>query len=211
MATDSDSRHDPARERQALPLAALIEAVCAAAATWEAEFTRLDQAIGDGDHGANLKRGARELRRRAPELAGLPPAAAVRAGGMALVLTVGGASGPLYGGFLIAVARAWDDGAGVVAGLEAGVEAVRRRGRSDAGAKTLLDVLVPVVALAREGAGAAALRRAADEGFEATREMLATRGRAAYLGERSRGHRDPGAASARRFVHAICDVMESRR
>lgn len=211
MPTDSDCRADAARERDALPLAALIAAVCAAVDTWEAEFTRLDQAIGDGDHGANLRRGARALRARAAELSGQAPGAALRECGMALVLSVGGASGPLYGGFLIGLGQGLEGGASVACGLEQGLAAVRRRGRSEAGDKTLLDVLVPVIARIGEGAGGAAVRRAADEGFAATRDLVAARGRAAYLGERSRGHCDPGAASARRFVHAVCDVMENIR
>lgn len=212
MPRDSDCRPETGGGAgEALPVGALLAAVCAAIDAGEAEFTRLDRAIGDGDHGANLLRGARALRARADAVAAMPPAEALRECGMALVLSVGGASGPLYGSFLIGVAQSWDVVPSFAARLEAGLAAVRRRGRSDAGAKTLLDVLVPVVGRVGSGEGLSALRRAADEGFEATRDMVATRGRAAYLGERSRGYCDPGAASARRFVHAICDVMENSR
>jgi dihydroxyacetone kinase-like protein len=99
--------------------------------------------------------------------------------------------------------------------LTAGVAMVMQRGKADVGAKTMLDVLVPVRdALERHHAAApaerlAAVRAAADEGREATRDMVATRGRAAYLGERSRGHYDPGATSSQLLVHAVCDVLEA--
>lgn len=202
---------EPPGDGEQLPLAALIEAVCVAVEEGEAEFTRLDQAIGDGDHGANLRRGAAALRARSAELCGMNPAEALREGGVALVGSIGGAAGPLYGGFLLALGPAWTGQATAAEALEEALAAVRRRGRSDAGAKTLLDVLVPVVACLREGVGSDAIRQAADAGLEATRDMIATRGRAAYLGERSRGHYDPGAASARRFVHAICSAMETKR
>jgi phosphoenolpyruvate---glycerone phosphotransferase subunit DhaL len=93
-----------------------------------------------------------------------------------------------------------------------GVESVKRRGKSDAGAKTMLDVLVPALGALREHGEAALgeLRRAASEGREATKPMRATRGRASFLGERSVGHHDPGATSSCVLIHAVCDVLEGR-
>jgi len=135
-------------------------------------------------------------------------------------MSVGGASGPLYGSLLMGVGKAGDavpDDTGEVADrLAAGIEAVKKRGKSDAGAKTMLDVLVPVLAAvrgARQGTNRdaiAAARAAADAGLAATRDMKATKGRASFLGERSIGHLDPGARSSALLVHAICDSIEER-
>jgi dihydroxyacetone kinase-like protein len=91
-----------------------------------------------------------------------------------------------------------------------GVDAVKARGKSDAGAKTMLDVLVPVQQALEAGGGMDAARAAADEGLAATKDMLATKGRAAFLGERSIGHLDPGARSSTLLVHAICDALEGK-
>jgi dihydroxyacetone kinase-like protein len=132
--------------------------------------------------------------------------AALQKAGMILVMKVGGASGPLYGSLLIGMGKAAPEPAAM---LTAGVEAVKARGRSDAGMKTMLDVLVPVEAALAAGE-LAGLRTSADRGLEATREMRATKGRAAFLGERSVGHLDPGARSAALLVHAVCDVLEGK-
>jgi dihydroxyacetone kinase-like protein len=178
-----------------------------------AELTALDQAIGDGDHGLNMARGFDAVAAAADELAGLGFGAALQKAGMTLVMKVGGASGPLYGSGLMAMGKASPgrpaDAAAAAAMLADGIAAVKARGRSDAGAKTMLDVLVPAQA-ALAGGGAAALRAAADGGLEATRPMRATKGRAAFLGERSVGHLDPGARSATLLIHAVCDVLEGR-
>jgi phosphoenolpyruvate---glycerone phosphotransferase subunit DhaL len=176
-----------------------------------AELTALDRAIGDGDHGLNMVRGFEAVAASADELAGLGFGAALQKAGMTLVMKVGGASGPLYGSGLMAMGKATAerpaDAAAAAAMLAAGIEAVKARGKSDAGAKTMLDVLVPVQAALAEG-GIAAARAAADEGLEATRPMRATKGRAAFLGERSVGHLDPGARSSALLVHTVCDVVE---
>jgi dihydroxyacetone kinase-like protein len=177
------------------------------------ELTALDQAIGDGDHGLNMARGFDAVAASADEIAGLGFGAALQKAGMTLVMKVGGASGPLYGSGLMAMGKAAAerpvDAAAAAEMLAAGVEAVKARGKSDAGAKTMLDVLVPVQAALAEG-GAAAARAAADEGLEATRPMRATKGRAAFLGERSVGHLDPGARSSALLVHTVCDVVEGK-
>jgi dihydroxyacetone kinase-like protein len=176
-----------------------------------AELTALDRAIGDGDHGLNMVRGFEAVAASADELAGLGFGAALQKAGMTLVMKVGGASGPLYGSGLMAMGKAAAerpaDAAAAAEMLAAGIEAGKARGKSDAGAKTMLDVLVPVQAALAEG-GIAAARAAADEGLEATRPMRATKGRAAFLGERSVGHLDPGARSSALLVHTVCDVVE---
>jgi phosphoenolpyruvate---glycerone phosphotransferase subunit DhaL len=185
---------------------ALVARARATIAEHGAELTALDQAVGDGDHGLNMTRGFEAVAAQADELTGLGLPAALQRAGMTLVMKVGGASGPLYGSLLMGMGKA---GGAPAAMLAAGVEAVKARGKSDVGAKTMLDVLVPVAEAAAAG-DLAAVRVAADAGLEATREMRATKGRAAFLGERSVGHLDPGARSSALLVHAVCDVLEGR-
>lgn len=196
-------------------LRALIERTSERIATEAEELTRLDQAIGDGDHGINLKRGVEALLGEIDRLAALDAADALQQAGMILVKTVGGASGPLYGSLLMGMAKAARHGADIAGQLGAGVEMVKRRGRAERGCKTMLDVLVPVHEALHSlpddeplAARLARIRVVADEALEATRDMVATRGRASFLGERSRGHLDPGAASSRILVHAVCDGLE---
>ena len=190
-------------------LARLIDAAAAAIAAHADELTRLDQAIGDGDHGSNLQRGFQAIAVQRDQLAALAPGAALQKAGMTLVTTVGGASGPLYGSLLMGIGKALQAGRGWPEAVADGVESVKRRGKSDAGAKTMLDVLIPVAAALGAGATAPAeLRRVAEAGREATRPMLAMRGRASFLGERSIGHLDPGAASAALLVATVCATLE---
>lgn len=192
-------------------------------------LTDLDAAIGDGDHGINLDRGFRELARRieARDLPPDPPAATLAAAGRVIMGTVGGASGALYGrGFqragdaLAALDEDRGDGsppgrearAGIA--LAAAVAAVAALGRALPGEKTMLDALVPArdayaAALAGGSALAAATERAAaaaEAGAEATIPLLATKGRASYLGERSIGHLDPGAVSSALLLRALADA-----
>ena len=172
------------------------------------ELTRLDQAIGDGDHGINMKRGFQAIAEQREALAALEPWPAVQKAGMTLVMKVGGASGPLYGSLPMGMAKAegsFEDR------LAAGVEAVKQRGKADAGAKTMLDVLVPVLSAVRNGADLARIRQISDESAAATRDMKATKGRASFLGDRSIGHIDPGARSSQLLIHAVCDVLEEIR
>jgi len=193
---------------------ALIDATAAAIAAHAEELTRLDQAIGDGDHGANLHRGFQAIAAQRDALAELELGAALQKAGMVLVTTVGGASGPLYGSLLMGMGKALQAGQGPSEAFAEGIESVKRRGKSDVGAKTMLDVLVPALAALRAGGGRAAmlaeLRRTAEASREATRPMQATRGRASFLGERSIGHVDPGAASSCLLIQAVCDVLEAR-
>lgn len=197
----------------------LIDAAAAAIREESARLTELDQAIGDGDHGINMKRGFDAVAAVRDEIGPLPLPNALQKIGMTLVMKVGGAAGPLYGSFFMAMGKALpeapDGSAGEIArALRAGVDAVRQRGKSEAGEKTMLEVLVPLSMALEAGAdgmpiGAllARLRAVAADGLESTRDMLATKGRASYLGERSIGHLDPGACSSRILVDCVCGVI----
>ena len=190
-------------------------AACTATITAHAEeLTALDQAIGDGDHGLNMTRGFNAVAAAADEIAVLPFGEALQKAGLTLVMKVGGASGPLYGSLLMAMGKATPqmprDHAETAAMLAAGIDAVKARGKSDAGAKTMLDVLIPVHAALSGGGGLAKIRETANTALAATRDMRATKGRAAFLGERSIGHLDPGARSSALLIHAICDILEAQ-
>jgi len=191
----------------------LIARCHAAIADHADELTALDQAVGDGDHGFNMVRGFAAVAEATDEIVALAPGEALKKAGTVLVMKVGGASGPLYGSLLMGMGKAAPDGAtdraAIATMLASGVEAVKARGKSDAGAKTMLDVLVPVQDALNAGGGTAEARRAADDGLAATKDMQATKGRAAFLGERSIGHLDPGARSSALLVHAVCDALEA--
>ena len=186
-------------------------------------LTQLDAAIGDADHGANMNRGMTAV---VAALDGSPPANAallLKQVGMTLVSTVGGASGPLYGTFFLRMAAAIGDTPAVDAAtfakaLRAGLDGIVARGKAEAGDKTMYDALAPAVE-ALEGALSAAapltealteaLRaatRAAEDGRDATIAMLARKGRASYLGERSVGHQDPGATSAWLLLQTAAEI-----
>ncbi len=172
------------------------------------DLIELDRAIGDGDHGENMDRGFAAVRNGLDEGA-QTPSDVLRAAATTLISTVGGAAGPLYGTALLRAAKAVAgtpglDGEGVVALLEAGLTGIQDRGRATEGEKTMVDAWAPATAAARERAGSGggavevlvAAARAAAAGAAATAPMVATKGRASYLGERSAGHRDPGAESS---------------
>jgi dihydroxyacetone kinase-like protein len=173
------------------------------------ELTALDQAVGDGDHGVNMARGFDAIAGEAEAIAGMTLAQALKKAGMTLVMKVGGASGPLYGTALLEAAKAAETGADAAALARAALEGVKRRGKSDVGMKTMLEVLAPVTEALEAGGGCAEVRAAADAGLEATRPMKAIKGRAAFLGERAIGHLDPGARSAQLLAHALCDAVEA--
>ena len=186
----------------------LIETVARRVIDHADELTALDQAIGDGDHGVNMKRGFEAVLADLDGHAAKPLPEALKAIGMALVMKVGGASGPLYGTLFLALGKelpadpSHDD---LVRAFSAAIAAVMARGKSDAGQKTMLDVLVPVRdALAADRDP----RSAADRAALATIPMKAVRGRASFLGDRSIGHMDPGARSSALIVGAVVDVME---
>ncbi len=194
---------------------ALVDSTTRAIIANAEALTELDQAIGDGDHGINMKRGFEAVASEKAALAEKPFGDALVQAGMKLVGAVGGASGPLYGSLLMGIGKAAKGGADLETAVAEGVAMVKKRGKSDVGCKTMLDVLVPVVAVLAATRGepvaarTAALRAEADAAREATKPMLATRGRASFLGERSVGHYDPGASSTRLLVHAACDAWES--
>jgi dihydroxyacetone kinase-like protein len=178
-------------------------------------LTALDQAIGDGDHGLNMKRGFEAVLADLDGLSRKPLPDAIKAIGTLLVMKVGGASGPLYGTLFLTLGKelpAEPDLAGLATAFDAAFAAVKARGKSDVGQKTMLDVLGPVRdALASESGDALLgdrIKRVASEAAEATVPLKAIRGRASFLGERSIGHMDPGACSSALMIAAIVDCLE---
>jgi phosphoenolpyruvate---glycerone phosphotransferase subunit DhaL len=188
-----------------------------------AALTRLDAAIGDGDHGTNMNRGLKAALQRLDGLQAEDFGSVFKAVGMALISKVGGASGPLYGSFYLAVgkglgdAEAAEDGA-LAAALRAGYDGVVARGKAQLEDKTMLDALHPALeALEAALAGGSDLgqaldqaERAAEAGMKATIPLVARKGRASYLGERSRDHQDPGATSTHLLVKTLADVVNER-
>jgi phosphoenolpyruvate---glycerone phosphotransferase subunit DhaL len=175
------------------------------------ELTQLDQAIGDGDHGLNMKRGFEAVLAELDALATSDAAALFSGVGRTLVMKVGGASGPLYGTLFMQLGKGWPaapDAAALHACCKAAVEAVAARGKSQAGQKTMLDVLMPVVVRLEGERDIAALRSHAAACAQATIPMEAQRGRASFLKERSIGHMDPGARSSQLMIEAVCDALE---
>jgi dihydroxyacetone kinase-like protein len=186
-------------------------------------LTRLDAAIGDADHGINMARGFRAVIERLDGLADKDFSSLFKTVGMALIGKVGGAAGPLYGSLYLAVGRQLGatgevGDAELAAGLRAGYDGVVTRGKAQVGDKTMLDAWDPALraldeAVAEEVELAAALDRAAEaaaDGVKATIPMIARKGRASYLGERSRDHQDPGATSSQLILQALADVVNSR-
>jgi dihydroxyacetone kinase-like protein len=183
-------------------------------------LTELDSAIGDADHGTNMDRGMTAVMEK---LSGSEPAdmgATLTTVGMTLISTVGGASGPLYGSFFLKAGTALAghtqaDPATFTAALEAGVAGVAAIGKAHTGEKTMLDALVPATETLRSrvtgdvafGDALTDAARAAEDGMNATIPMLATKGRASYLGERSIGHQDPGATSSHLLLRTLADTV----
>jgi dihydroxyacetone kinase-like protein len=177
------------------------------------ELTDLDRAIGDGDHGTNMRRGFEAVLAAVDELSTKSLGESLKGVGTTLVMKVGGASGPLYGTLFLSLGKSLTDDVSreqITDAFAAAIEAVKARGKSDGGQKTMLDVLLPVLAVLREGGAGlpARLRKAAKLAAEDTIPMRAIRGRASFLGERSIGHMDPGARSSALIVDAVTDVME---
>ena len=180
----------------------LIAALAAAVISHADELTALDRAIGDGDHGLNMRRGFEAVLNQLPSLTGQPLPEALKAMGMTLVMTVGGASGPLYGTLFLQLGKELPAEANrqeLCTALAAALTAVKLRGKSERGQKTMIDALEPALEAFQQGKDpvAAALNAA-----EATIPMKAQRGRAAFLGERSIGHMDPGARSSALLIAA---------
>lgn len=187
------------------------------------QLTDLDSAVGDADHGINMDRGMSAV---VASLDATPPAgtaALLKQVGMTLVSTVGGASGPLYGTLFLRMASAVGvgtvDGAAFAGALRAGMDGVTARGKASRGDKTMLDALIPAcdaldAALSAGtlfGEAMAAAAAAAHDGRDATIPMLARKGRASYLGERSIGHQDPGATSTALLLDAAATALAGAR
>lgn len=197
----------------------LIEAIADIIEKKAIEVTALDQAIGDGDHVINLQRGIQALMAQRNDLALLDWTTAWQKIGMIFMSTVGGASGSLFGTLFVAMSKATPhpvlDLPCFAELFTQGVESVKLRGKSDVGEKTLLDVLVPVAIYLQEAAASGVslsevltgVDRVALAGMESTRGMLATKGRASFLEERSRNHIDAGAKTTQLMIAAIVGVL----
>ncbi|MEF3273875.1 MAG: dihydroxyacetone kinase subunit L [Chloroflexus sp.] len=183
------------------------------------ELTALDAAIGDADHGANLDRGFAAVLARLPTVADKDIGTVLKTTGMTIVSTVGGASGPLYGTAFVRAGMALADrheiGADdVVLALEAALDGIVARGKAQRGEKTIVDALAPAIDALRAalaagqplGRATQAAAAAVYAGAQATIPMLAMKGRASYLGERSIGHQDPGATSTAYILQALAMV-----
>lgn len=197
-----------------------LNAYAAAIAEHKDYLTQLDMAIGDGDHGANMHRGFQAVVTRLPTVADKDIGAIFKTTAMALISTVGGASGPLYGTLFLQMAMAANSKtelapAEFAAALKAGVDGVAARGKAEPGDKTMIDALIPAVeamkaSLDSGSSFAEAMNgsaKAAEKGRDATIPMIARKGRASYLGERSAGHLDPGATSSHLLIKAAADTL----
>jgi len=176
------------------------------------ELTALDQAIGDGDHGLNMRRGALAIQARLAELAGQSLNDALRTMGMTCMSTIGGSSGPVFGTLMVTLAKelpAAPAAADLARGLDAGVKALTRLGKAEVGQKTLLDVLAPVQQVLAAGGDdlVARVRQCAIDSALATAQMDAIKGRASFLGDRALGHVDPGSRSMALIIGAVCDSL----
>lgn len=194
---------------------AFVRGFAAAIAENKAYLTQLNSEIGDADHGTNMDRGMQAVLAKVGSLEGADLSQLFKTTAMTLISTVGGASGPLYGTLFLGLCTAvtgktelsteeWSQA------LDAAVQAVRARGKAELRDKTMIDALQPAADALRESAheGAtleaalAACERAAEQGMQATIPLVARKGRASYLGERSAGHQDPGATSSWLLVRA---------
>ena len=185
------------------------------------ELTALDQAIGDGDHGLNMRRGALAIQAKLGELAGLSLNEALRTMGLTCMSTIGGSSGPVFGTLLVTLAKELPDpptAPALALALDAGIKALTRLGKAEVGQKTLLDVLDPVrVVLGGNGGGGgntgdgllARVRQCGFDSAQATAQMDAIKGRASFLGERALGHVDPGSRSMALIIAAVCDSLQN--
>ena len=199
-----------------------LDAAYVALVTHTDEIAQLDQQIGDGDHIYNLIRGLEALRAIRPQIETAELGEALRLAANKVLSTVGGSSGPLLASLLLGMSRTapQECTAAQVANMYlAGVEALQRRGKTGRGSKTMMDVLIPVAERFRELVDRGApvdeilveLPREAERGMQSTRDMLALKGRASFLGERSRGHIDPGARSSQVIVTALCVLIAEIR
>lgn len=199
-----------------------VQAIAAAVDKRKDHLTQLDSAIGDADHGTNMHRGfsaaVTALTDYEPDTVG----AVLVKTGTTLISTVGGASGPLYGGAFRAIGKALDtptaDPQQVAAALAAGLASIEKLGAAAPGDKTMIDAYAPALAAFQQqadagadlAAAAEAAADAAEEGMRATTPMQARKGRASYLGARSIGHQDPGATSTALVFRALAETLAAR-
>lgn len=197
-----------------LPLEPLIDTLSARIIAAADELTMLDSAIGDADHGLNMRRGFEAVQAEKQNILAKPAGEALKAVGITLVMKVGGASGPLYGTLFMTLGKELPGDptpAGIGRALQASIVALKARGKAEIGNKTMLDVLGPVAAHLESGtASFDSVRALASDSARATIPMKAIRGRASFLGDRSIGHMDPGARSSEIMIAAVCDVLEGR-
>jgi dihydroxyacetone kinase-like protein len=195
-----------------MELKKIIEAGTATLVAHVEELTALDAAIGDGDHGLNMKRGAQAIQARLGELAGQSLNEALKTMGMTCMNTVGGSSGPVFGTLLVTLGKELPlqpAAADLARALAAGIAALSRLGRVEVGQKTLLDVLDPVQKVLAAGGDdlVARVRQCAHDSAQATAHMDAIKGRASFLGDRALGHVDPGSRSMALIIAAVCDTL----
>jgi len=180
------------------------------------ELTALDQAIGDGDHGLNMRRGAQAIQAKMELLSTQTLNEALKTMGMTCMSTIGGSSGPVFGTLLVTLGKelpTQPSAANLAQALDAGIKALTRLGKAEVGQKTLLDVLDPVrqvLAAAGDLKGPellARVRQCADDSVQATAQMEAGRGRSSFLGARALGHVDPGSRSMALIIGSICDGL----
>jgi dihydroxyacetone kinase-like protein len=197
-----------------MDLGRLLEEVASRVIAHAEELTELDSAIGDADHGLNMRRGFEAVLADKANILAKPLPDALKAMGMTLVMKVGGASGPLYGTLFMTLGKELPVEptlADAARALGAAVEAVKARGKADFDNKTMLDVLGPVAKHLSNGtASFDSVRKLAQTQAEATIPMKAIKGRASFLGERSIGHMDPGARSSALMIAAVCDGLEDK-
>jgi dihydroxyacetone kinase-like protein len=184
-------------------------------------LTQLDSAIGDADHGANMDRGFQAVMSKMADMSGQDIGSVFKTVGMTLLSTVGGAAGPLYGTLFLQLGSVTTGKMELsleemAAGLEAGVGGVQKRGKAEPGDKTMIDALAPALDVLKSAAAEGrsiseafkASAEAAKSGMEATIPLVARKGRASYLGERSAGHQDPGATSSYLLIQSAADVLK---
>jgi dihydroxyacetone kinase-like protein len=180
------------------------------------ELVRLDTAIGDGDHGTNMNRGMQKAMEKLGASEQADPGALLKTVAMTLISSVGGAAGPLYGTLFLQLGNALAgqdevDLAGFAAAWRKGLEGVQSRGKAQAGDKTMLDALGPAVDALEQApdlnGGLSAARDAAEQGMKATIPLVARKGRASYLGERSADHQDPGATSTYYLFKSAAEAL----
>ena len=178
------------------------------------ELTALDQAIGDGDHGLNMRRGAQAIQAKLAEMEGKGLHESLKTMGKTCVAMIGGSSGPVFGTLLMTLGKALPPeptSQDFAVALRASIEALTRLGKAEVGQKTLLDVLDPVQKVLAAGGPdlVARVRQCAFDSAQATANMDATRGRSSFLGDRAKGHVDPGSRSMALIIGAVCDSLQT--